>query len=312
MAQFHRLSGAARQERIENLEAALGASILRAFDDESVSEVSINNDGGVWVERGDISAPTDEVLSEARREIVWRALADIEGKTLGPKNPALAATLPGGQRVQVMIAPASIGGTSISIRNPAKRRFVLDDYVNAGRATEDHVHAIREAIRRRDNVWVIGGTSSGKSTMMGAITREPDFYNDRLIVIQDRLELLCEKAPNKVLWLVDEITMQQAVMHALRMFIQRLVIGEVRDGSMWDVVKAANTGHDGGLLSLHANDPDDAIDRAVQLSLEATHAPSEKWIRDSVGSIIWMGKGRRVLGVLRVDNGKFQTVAGAS
>jgi type IV secretion system protein VirB11 len=211
-----------------------------------------------------------------------------------------------------MIAPASIGGTSVSIRNPAKRRFVLDDYVHSGRASEDHAHAIRQAIRRRDNVWVVGGTSSGKSTMMGAITREPEFYNDRLIVIQDRLELLCEKAANKVMWLVDEITMQQAVMHALRMFIQRLVIGEVRDGSMWDVVKAANTGHDGGLLSLHANDPHDAIDRAVQLSLEATHAPSERWIRNAVGTIVWMGKGRRVLDVLRVDNGKFQSVAGAS
>src|SRR3954454_1175031 len=103
MTQFHRLSGAARQERIENLETALGAAILRAFDDESVSEVSINNDGGVWIERADISTPTGDHLSEARREIIWRALADIEGKTLGPKNPALAATLPGGQRVQIMI-----------------------------------------------------------------------------------------------------------------------------------------------------------------------------------------------------------------
>ena len=306
MPQFDRLTGEAKAERIRNLNAALGPRIMEHFDDELVSEVSVNNDGGVWVERDGASFAAGETMSPARREIVWRALADIEGKYLCPRNPALAANLPGGQRVQVMIPPASMGGVSMSIRNPAKRRFVLDDYVEDGRADQRHVDLIREAVARRDNVWVIGGTSSGKSTMMGAITREPEFSKDRLIVIQDRLELLCETAPNKAMWLVDEMSMRDAVKHALRMFIERLVVGEVRDGAMLDVVHGSNTGHRGGLLSLHANDPGEAVERAKELCLEVTARSRKRSIRRAVDTIVWMGKGRRVLDVVAVPKKKKQ------
>jgi Flp pilus assembly CpaF family ATPase len=141
--------------------------------------------------------------------------------------------------------------------------------------------------------------------MMAAITREPGFSSDRLVVLQDRLELHCETAPNKVMWLVDELSMRQAVKYALRMYIQRLVVGEVRDAAMYDVIDGSNTGHDGGLLSLHCNGPADAIDRAKELCRESGFKLGRKSVERAVQTIVWMGHGRRVLDVVSSRHGRF-------
>jgi pilus assembly protein CpaF len=314
-----KLRGAAYDEKVALLNSLLGNTILSLFEREAVSEIEFNNDGLVFVEEGDDVYEIDPV-DESTKQAIARVLAEMEDRTITEATPNLAATLPGGQRVQVMIPPASIDGTTMSIRNPARRRYTHEMNLQAKRITQDQVDLIRKALvgweiqsgpKRGQwympTMWIIGGTGSGKSTMGDTIARDPLFAptpKTRCVVIQDRPELSLENIRNKVMWWQDVLTMRQMCQYSLRMNFTKLILGEVRDDAMYEFVKICNTGHDGNMLTLHANSVEEAFRRAYDLCLESGIKPSMESIMMSVGMIVWMGTGRRVVEVALVENGK--------
>jgi type IV secretion system protein VirB11 len=243
------------------------APILGYLDDESVVEIMLNADGRVWVERagaGMFEAPTRMSPEDALRML--RLVATEMNTELSDRNPSLAGKLPiWGARLQASIPPV-VEAPVFALRKPARLVFGLDDYVARGILTATEAGALRAAVRDRLNILVGGGTGSGKTTFANALLREVAGTSERVYLVEDNPELQCA-APNKVQVLVQPptYTWNRAIMDAMRFRPDRIIVGEIRDGSALEMLKAWNTGHPGGIATVHANDTRAMLDRVCQL-----------------------------------------------
>ncbi|MCR6645809.1 MAG: P-type conjugative transfer ATPase TrbB [Terricaulis sp.] len=272
-----------------------------ALADDSVVEVLINCDGQMRVDRvGRGIETTDTRLSVAERETAIRLLAAEAYETVTEEHPFLAATLPGsGARVQALIAPI-VSAPVLAIRKRPKLILTLDEYVRAGIASPTQAAELRQAIVARRNILVAGGTGSGKTTLLNALLAEPAFTASRLLLLEDTAELQC--AGSDVVHLLTKrthppVSMRDLVQMTLRLRPDRIVVGEVRDGAALEVLKAWNTGHPGGLLTIHANSAADALQRLEDLCLETGAARPERLIASAVDTIVFMARtaaGRRI------------------
>ena len=300
---------------IEALRHAMGETIRAGLDDPDVIEVMVNPDGRIWFDRiGQGREATGQVLAPADSESILRLLADHVGVVVTAERPLVSATLPlTGERFQGIFPPIT-AAPSFAIRKPARSVFRLDDYVRRGHLTAGHAGTLRQAIADRLNILIIGGTSSGKTTFANALLADPVFSEDRVVIIEDTPELQCA-APDCLAMLTRKIepkvTAQDLVVAALRLRPDRIVIGEVRDGAALEMIKAWNTGHPGGLGTLHANSPIDALYRIEDLIGEVSERIPYRAIASSLNVIVEIKRtpqGRRVSGILRVlgwQDGKY-------
>ena len=287
--------------RLASLTRALGPALQAALADDAVVEVLINCDGQLRVDRvGQGIEITNTRLSVAERETAIRLLAAEAFETVTEDHPFLAATLPGsGARVQALIAPI-VSAPVLAIRKRPKLIYTLDDYVRSGIASSAQAEKLRQAIIARRNIVVAGGTGSGKTTLLNALLAEPDFSASRLLILEDTAELQCAGAD--VVQLLTkrthpQVSMRDLVQMTLRLRPDRIVVGEVRDAAALEVLKAWNTGHPGGLLTIHANSAADALLRLEDLCLETGVARPERLIASAVDTIVFMARtaeGRRI------------------
>ncbi len=300
-------------ETHRRLTGALAGALapLAAFlDDPRVVEIMLNADGAVWVERrGDGMQRTDVRMDAATAETMLRLVAADAGVELKASAPALAAKLPPpwSARLQAFVPPV-VDAPVFSLRMPPRTVFGLPDYLRAGILTPEQSRAIVGAIAARHNILIGGGTGSGKTTFANALLKVvADAGADRLYIIEDTPELQCE-APNKVQVLVQPgaLSWRQAVMAALRVRPDRIIVGEIRDGSALDFLKAWNTGHPGGLATIHANDARGTLDRFCQLLEEVVHPAPRALVAQTIHLCVHIQRdpahpaGRRVTGVDRV------------
>lgn len=287
------------------LGGALGPVLAAALAEPDVAEILVNADGSVWIDRAGRGLTAAGVqLSPSDREAAIRLMAHAAGVSVGPDQPRLSASLPGSAaRVQAMLPPV-VAAPVLAIRKRPDRIHTLDDYVSEGGATPGQVRTLRDALEGRRNIIVAGGAGSGKTTLLNALLAEPCMMQSRLIVIEDTEELQVTGA-NTVQLLTKrtppEVTLRDLVQDALRMRPDRIIVGEVRDGSALDVLKAWNTGHPGGLLTLHANSAEDACHRLEDLCLEAQTASPARLIASAVDIIVFIERnrgGRRITGLL--------------
>jgi type IV secretion system protein VirB11 len=191
-----------------------------------------------------------------------------------------------------------------ALRKPAKIVFGLDDYVRRGILGRRDADALRDAVRARRNVLVGGGTGSGKTTFANALLHEIADSSDRIYLVEDNPELQCD-APNKLQVLVQPptYTWNRAIMDAMRFRPDRIIVGEVRDGSALEMLKAWNTGHPGGIATVHANDTGAMLDRVCQLIEEVVPAAPRAMIADTIDVCVHLRRdpghpaGRRVTGI---------------
>lgn len=304
--------------RLEALRHALGPEIASALADPQVTEVMVNPDGRIWVDRlGEGRSSLGASVSREARDRVIRLVADHAGETVGRDAPRLSATLPTtGERFQGVLPPLATAPV-FSIRKPAGRIWTLADYVADGAMTEIQATGLRRAVEERRNILVSGGTGSGKTTLANALLAEPSFARDRLVLIEDTRELQ-PSAPDAVSLLTrpadPAIGVADLVRDALRLRPDRIVVGEVRDGgAALETLKAWNTGHPGGLCTLHANTAEDALRRLEDLILEVAHEPPRRSIGAAVDLIVQMARtnaGRRVEGLVAVagcEDGRYLT-----
>ena len=289
------------------LERALGPAIADALARADVVEAIVNADGRVWLDVvGQGLVETSMHLARTDREAAVRLLAREAGETVGEDRPILATVLPGSLARVHAVMPPLAQAPLLAIRKRPLRIFSLDDYVADRIATPVQIEALREAIQSQRNIVVAGGTGSGKTTLLNAFLAEPSFRQARVVILEDTAELQC-RSPNSVELLTKRsdppVTMRELVQTTLRLRPDRIVVGEVRDGASLEVLKAWNTGHPGGLLTLHANSAIDALARLEDLAMEAAHFPPRRLIASAVDMIVFIARtecGRRITEIAEV------------
>ncbi len=288
------------------LKTAMGAAVAEALNDPNVVEVMVNPDGTVWTDRhGDGRIKTDTVMSAAEAERVIRVVASHIGQEVTRDYPVVSAELPGGgERFEGVIPPVTTA-PCFAIRKSAARVFTLDDYVTAGVMSPLRRDVLKKAVVDRENILIVGGTGSGKTTLANAILHEVAKTGDRIVILEDTRELQCAAADQVALRTqAGSVTMANLVKSTLRLRPDRIIVGEVRGPEALDMLKAWNTGHPGGVATIHANSAKDGLFRLEQLIGEVSANIPRAFIASAIDLLVFIsGRGdeRRVSSILNVN-----------
>lgn len=288
------------------LRTALGADIAGYLDDPGVVEVMLNPDGRLWIDRlaGGLE-DTGARINAADGERIVRLVAHHVGAEVHGGNPRVSAELPEtGERFEGLLPPV-VAAPSFAIRKPAVAVFTLTNYVEAGIMTAEQAESLRAGVYARKNILVVGGTSTGKTTLVNALLAEVARTGDRVVLIEDTRELQCA-APNLVALRTKDgaARLTDLVRSALRLRPDRIPIGEVRGGEALDLIKAWGTGHPGGVGTLHAGSALGALRRLEQLIQEAVITVPRALIAETIDLIaVLSGRGttRRLAELMRVE-----------
>jgi type IV secretion system protein VirB11 len=273
-----------------------------------VVEVMANPDGCLWVDRAGVGRERVGRIEPAAAETTIRLLASHMGETVTPDRPADAGVLRGRCELLLGVLPPLADRRVFSIRKRAAIVYTLDDYVAGGILHADHAAVIRRAVADRKNILVAGGTGSGKTTLVNAILAEPAFRCERVVILEDTKELQCP-AEDRVELLTKStdppVTMTDLLRMTLRLRPDRIIVGEVRGPEALAMLKAWNTGHPGGVATLHANSAPDALRRIEDLVGEASQVIPRRSIASAVNLILFIERtaeapGRRVSAVVDV------------
>lgn len=281
------------------LRTAMGPAIARALADPSVIEVMVNPDGRLWLDRhGDGRAVTGEQIGAAEVERIIRLVASHIGQECHRERPVVSAELPeSGERFEGLLPPVA-PAPCFAIRKPARVLYRLSDYIKASTMTALQATALREAIGAHKNIVVVGGTSSGKTTLVNALLAEVATGGDRVILIEDTRELHCAAEDCVSLRTKPGVaSLADLVRSTLRLRPDRIIVGEVRGFEALDMLKAWNTGHPGGITTLHANSAHAGLYRLEQLIQEAVVTVPRRLIAEAIDVVVFLkgrGSGRRV------------------
>jgi pilus assembly protein CpaF len=290
--------GLARDDR-ERLAAEIADDIFgygpleRLLSDSTVSEVMVNGSTDIWIERDGRLTQTELRFTDDSqlRRIITKMVGQI-GRRIDESSPMVDARLPDGSRVNAIIPPLSLSGPLLTIRRFAKERFDLDELTRLGTVSPEVVEFLCGCVRADLNVLVSGGTGSGKTTMLNALSEAvPD--TDRIVTIEDAGELQLkqrhvvrlESRPKNIEG-EGEISIRDLVRNALRMRPDRIIVGEVRGAEALDMLQAMNTGHEGSLSTIHANSARDALNRLETMVLMAGYDLPVKAIRQHVSAAL--------------------------
>lgn len=249
--------------------------IADLLGDEAVSEVMINGAHEIFVEKkGLVYKVENQFQSEDALISAMRAIAQSVGRVIDSDNPRLDARLPDGSRIHVVLPPMAKNGTTVAIRRFSKEELTLADLISFGSLSKTAARFLDICIHLGKNIVVSGGTGSGKTTMLNVLgARIPK--TQRLLIIEDAAELQIHSEhvvnfetrkadPSRG---VEEVTIRELVISAMRLRPDRIIVGEVRGEEALDLIQVMNTGHDGSMGTVHANNPVDACTRLETLCL---------------------------------------------
>lgn len=292
----------------EKLRRDLGVVVEKALADPKTVEIMLNADGRLWQERLGEKMHCIGVMSAGRAEAVIKTIAGFHGKEITRFKPTLEGELPlDGSRFAGQLPPV-VSAPTFAIRKKAIAIFSLEEYVRTGVMTASQCDVIKQAIRSHRNILVIGGTGSGKTTLVNAIINEMVLFDptERIFIIEDTGEIQCA-ADNCVQYHTTmDVTMTMLLKTTLRMRPDRILVGEVRGAEALDLLDAWNTGHEGGAATLHANNPAAGLTRLKSLITRNAAAPAdiEPLIGEAVHLVVHIARiqeGRRVQEILEVS-----------
>lgn len=295
----------ARDRRRAMLRTAMGPAIGAALGDPRVIEIMVNPDGALRLDvLGEGRVDTGVNLEPAEAERIIRLVASHVRVEVHAGQPIVSAELPeGGERFEGILPPVA-PAPCFAIRKPAFRIHRLLDYVADGILSADSARLLSMAVAERRNILVAGGTSSGKTTLANALLAEMSHLDERVILIEDTRELQCAAPDTVALRTKAGVAgMADLVRSTLRLRPDRIIVGEVRGGEALDMLKAWNTGHPGGIATVHANSARSALHRIEQLVAEAVLTVPRRLIADAIDVVVFIagrGSARRVDTILSV------------
>ncbi|WP_122523111.1 P-type conjugative transfer ATPase TrbB [Pannonibacter phragmitetus] len=296
----------ARRRLVNNLRSSLGPTIMAALEDPRVVEVMLNPDGNLFVERIGSGVELSGRMTSHDAETVIGKVAHALKTEVTADRPIISGELPpDGHRFEGILPPAAPAPV-FNIRKRASMLIRLEQYVADAIMTVHQVQVIREAIASRLNIVVSGGTGSGKTTLTNAILAElvevtPEH---RLVILEDTAEIQCTAENHVSLHTTDTVDMARLLKSTMRLRPDRIIVGEVRDGAALTLLKAWNTGHPGGVVTVHANSALAALTRLEQLVAEVSIQPMPEVIGEAVDLIVSIERapqGRVVREILKVD-----------
>ena len=244
--------------------------------DRRVSDILINGMDSVYVERNGQLQPVDVRFRDAEHLLhIAQRIAGWVGRRVDESNPMVDARLPDGSRVNIIIPPLAIDGATVSIRRFTMKGIGLEQMAERQVMSAAMAEAFRICTKARLNILISGGTGSGKTTFMNALSQHID-HGERLVTIEDAAELQLQQ-PHVVRLETrtmsaegtGEVSMRDLLVNTLRMRPDRIIVGEVRGGEATEMLQAMNTGHPGSMCTLHANSPRDALTRLENMLMMA-------------------------------------------
>lgn len=296
---------AVTDRQIQMLRTAMGPDIASALDDPEVVEVLLNPDGSLWVDRlGTGRSATGINLAPAIAERVIRLVAACIGVEVHARAPIVSAELlEGGERFEGVLPPI-VRAPTFAIRKRAIGVIRLERYVSEQILTGRQADFLRQAVRSRLNILIAGGTSTGKTTLANALLQEVAATKDRVIVLEDTVELQCIAEDHVPLRTKPGVvSMAELVRSTLRLRPDRIVVGEVRGAEALDLIKAWGTGHPGGIATIHAGSALGALNRLEQLIQEAVITVPRPLIAEAIDVVVFIagrGRARRIEEIVRV------------
>ena len=300
---------------VRKLQDALGDQLCVALEDATVVEIMLNPDGRLFIERLGHGVAPAGAMSAATAEVVIGSVAHALQSEADDEQPIISGELPiGGHRFEGLLPPV-VSAPAFTIRRRAERLIPLDEYVKSQVMTEAQASVLRSAIASRMNIVISGGTGSGKTTLANAVIVEivATAPEDRMVILEDTAEIQCAAENAVCLHTTDTVDMARLLKSTMRLRPDRIIVGEVRDGAALTLLKAWNTGHPGGVTTIHSNTAMSALRRLEQLTAEASQQPMQEVIGEAVDLVVSIertGKGRRVREVIHVEgfrNGRYQT-----
>ncbi|WP_333917892.1 CpaF family protein [Vibrio crassostreae] len=285
-------------KRVDLVKALLdelkGLGPLQALvDNDDISDIMINGPSDIFIEiNGKVEQSPIQFVNEKQLNTIAKRIASNVGRRIDESKPLCDARLMDGSRVNIVIPPLAIDGTSISIRKFKEQKIKLENLAEFGAMSVEMAKLLSIASHCKCNILISGGTGSGKTTLLNALS---GFIGEteRIVTIEDAAELQLQK-PHIVrletrqasVEGTGEITARDLVINALRMRPDRIIVGECRGGEAFEMLQAMNTGHDGSMSTLHANTPRDAIARTESMVMMATASLPISAIRRTIVSAV--------------------------
>ncbi|MBS9896610.1 CpaF family protein [Vibrio alginolyticus] len=284
-----------RAEFVKNLvDELIGLGPLQTLmDDDTISDIMINGHHNVFIERGGLVEKAQiDFIDERQLLDIAKRIASRVGRRVDESSPTCDARLQDGSRVNIVIPPIAIDGTAISIRKFKKQSIDFTKLCEFGAMSPEMAQVLMVAARCRLNILISGGTGSGKTTMLNALSQFIS-ENERIITIEDAAELRLQQ-PHVVrletrtagIENTGMINQRDLVINSLRMRPDRIIVGECRGAEAFEMLQAMNTGHDGSMSTLHANTPRDALARVESMVMMATSSLPLEAIRRTIVSAV--------------------------
>jgi type IV secretion system protein TrbB len=320
-----------RSRLLAKLRRELGDTVLAALADPSVIEVMLNPDGALWLDKFGEGMVRVDTMPQSQAESLLATIAAMLETTVSYDKPILEGELPlDGSRFEGIVAPV-VARPAFAIRKRASRVFGLEDYVKARILTTrddpanhsaadeasfaaqcrdlSHYQVLKRAIKERKNVLVVGSTGSGKTTFVNALLDgiAKDTPDHRLVLIEDTGEIQCAAANFVQMRSAHHVSMLACLKATMRLRPDRIIVGEVRGAEALALLKAWNTGHPGGLATVHANDAMAGLIRMEQLIQEANVPPQPQLIAEAVNVVAFIARdsasagGRKVRELISVE-----------
>lgn len=287
------------EERVDITERVFGSirglglldSIIK---DEQITEVMINGPKEVFIEKAGALYKLEQSFDDEKQlEDIIQKIVGQAGREVNQANPIVDTRLPDGSRVNVVLPPISLNGATVTIRKFSKTPMTIEQLLKFGSITPEVAHVLELLVRAKYNIFISGGTGSGKTTFLNAMSSYIP-HDERVITIEDSAELQIEGIDNLVRMETRNanasgsgaVTIRDLIRASLRMRPERIIVGEVRGGEALDMLQAMNTGHDGSLSTGHANSTRDMLSRLETMVLQGAEGLPLEAIRQQIASAV--------------------------